>query len=231
LARDTLTDNSSSKICTDQLSWNTSENFNLYLDSVLYLPSIKDSDKLFFKIAVAHGQEILCMHDSEKIGFERLGKLDSSLKLNQMINTQLKLSKMHRYSRLIISLFCSTKKKKDFFSIGWISLNLFDYKSQLINGKIKLHLWQTNTTAMTNVSCNSASSNSFLGQCQSCVSDQNPDKDFVRLNVEFLKNVPNQSNIFYPSHEYLTELFHKPSSYTQDEVIFNFFKPRHDQNM
>lgn len=94
---------------------------------------------------------------------------------------------------------------KEFFSIGWISLNLFDYKGQLLNGKKKLYLWQ-------------GTQGSFLNQCLSDVSGQNPEKDFVRLNVEFLKTKPSDLLIYYPNKEIIKKLISKTSNNSQDEV-------------
>lgn len=53
-------------------------------------------------------------------------------------------------------------------------MNLFDHKGYLAHGKKKLFLWQ-------------ATQNSFLNQCLSDVTGQNPDMDFIRLNVDFMR--------------------------------------------
>jgi hypothetical protein len=94
------------------VSWNSRDTFRIYLDNAVYLPAVKDCDKIFFKIAVYHGQELRYQTESDKLDLEGLGR-DSSLKLNQSINMEtVKIANLHRYSKLCISLFCMSKKKR-----------------------------------------------------------------------------------------------------------------------
>jgi hypothetical protein len=94
------------------VSWYSNDIFSIYLDNVLYLPYVRECDKLFFKIAVYHGQELRFQAESGKIDFERLGK-DSSLKLNQCINMEaVRIANLHRCSKICLSLYCVSKKKR-----------------------------------------------------------------------------------------------------------------------
>ena len=58
------------------MSWDSDEIFTIYLDNLVYLPYLKDCDKLFFKIAIYHGQEIVTHNkESERFDLEKLGKV------------------------------------------------------------------------------------------------------------------------------------------------------------
>lgn len=57
-----------------------------------------------------------------------------------------------------------------------------------------------------------------LNQSSLDVSGQNPDRDYVRLNIEFLKNKPSNLTIVYPDKERIKTFISKRSSYSQDEV-------------
>lgn len=108
-----------------------------------------------------------------------------------------------------------TTTKKEFFSIGWISINLFDHKGYLAHGKKKLFLWQ-------------ATQNSFLSQCLSDVTGQNPDMDYMRLNVEFMRSTGTLTTaksapvlFIYPTREQIMTFVKRFSSNnnSQDECI------------
>lgn len=113
---------------------------------------IKDCDKLFFKIAIYHGQELVTNTiNTEKIDFEKMGR-DASLKLNQNINLDISVKNLHRCAKLCICLYSISKKKKDeYVSVACITLNIFDYKGILINGKQTLHLWPTTQNSFLNI--------------------------------------------------------------------------------
>lgn len=143
--------------------------------------------------------------ESDKFELEKLGK-DSSLKLNQSIKLDVRIKDLHRCAKLCLSLYCVSKKKREFFSIGWISLNIFDYNGYLINGKKKLYLWQT-------------TQNSFLNLCLSDVTGQNPNKDYIRLNIEFLKNRQSNQMILYPNKEKIKCFFKRTSHNSQDDCF------------
>lgn len=99
-------------------------------------------------------------------------------------------------------------------------MNLFDHKGYLANGKKKLYLWQ-------------ATQASFNNQCLNEVSGQNPDMDYIRLNVEFMrpkvtmntenKVVVSQSSTVYvyPTRDQIMSFVKRYSSNnnTQDECI------------
>jgi len=117
------------------LSWNSKEKFSFYLDSVSHLPMIKDCDKLFFKIAIYHGQELVTnILNTERIDYEKIGR-EAYLRINQNINLDINVKNLHRCAKLCICLYSISKKKRDeFVSIACITLNLFDYKGVLVNG-------------------------------------------------------------------------------------------------
>jgi hypothetical protein len=117
------------------LSWNSKEKFSFYLDSVSHLPMIKDCDKLFFKIAIYHGQELVTnILSTERIDYEKIGR-EAYLRINQNINLDINVKNLHRCAKLCICLYSISKKKRDdFVSIACITLNLFDYKGILVNG-------------------------------------------------------------------------------------------------
>ena len=186
-----------------ELSWNSNEMFTLYLDNLVYLPFLKDCEKLFFKIAIYHGEDPITNNvESEKFELEKLGK-DSSLKLNQNINLGIKIKNLHRCAKLCISLYCISKKKREFFSIGWLSLNLFDFNGLLINGIRKLYLWQSTQS-------------SFSHECLLDVSGQNPNMDYIRLHVDFLNS---EKQIVYPTKEEIQSLINKTNDISQDDCF------------
>ena len=187
-----------------ELSWNSNEIFTMHLDNLIYLPYLKDCDKLFFKIAIYHAQDLITNNiESERFELEKLGK-DSSLKLNQTVNLGVRVKNLHRSAKLCMSLYCIAKKKREFFSIGWISLNLFDFNGYMINGKRKLYLWHP------------LQSTSFSHECLSDVSGQNPNKDYIRFNVDFFRN---DRNVMYPNKEEIKSLINKTSDISQDDCF------------
>jgi hypothetical protein len=58
----------------------------------------------------------------------------------------------------------------------------------------------------------------FLSQCLSDVTGQNPNKDFIRVNVEFMKSRGSTQSIVYPNMEQINQCIGKLASYSQDEV-------------
>lgn len=177
----------------------------MYLENLIYTPYVKECEKLFFKIAIYHGQDMKYETESDKFDYEKITGKDSSIKLNKYIPFDYQIRKLHRCDKICISLYCVSKRKREFFSIGWISLNLFDYKGEIISGKKKLYLWPANQE-------------SFLAQCLSDVTGQNIEKDYVRLNCEILKNKPQETKIFYPNKEQIKSILQKTSVNTFDEV-------------
>jgi len=129
---------------------------------------------------------------------------DSSLKLNQNLSLGVKIKCLHRTAKLILSLQCISKKKREFFSIGWLSLNLFDFNGYLINGKKKFFLWHP------------LQNSSFSYECSSEVSGQNPEKDYIRLHVDFLRN---DKNIIYPEKKEIKSFIKKSSNISQDDCF------------
>lgn len=48
---------------------------------------------------------------------------------------------------------------------------------------------------------------------------QNPNKDYVRLNVEFMKNRQSSQAIRYPTIDVIRNFVSRTSDYCQDDVI------------
>jgi len=195
------------RLSTSEISWSypAKETFTFFLDNVVYLPSLKDCDKIFFKIAIYHGHEQVS-HEiyTDKIENEKKTR-DSSVKLNKTINTEISIRNLHRCSKLCICLYSVSKKKKESFPVCWISLNLFDYKGYLISGKKGCYLWQTNQ-------------NSFLNLCTANVTGSNPNKDFSMLNIEFLKD-KTFTQICYPTKEQIKSFIYRTSDNSHDDCF------------
>ena len=89
------------RLSTSEISWSypAKETFTFFLDNVVYLPSLKDCDKIFFKIAIYHGHEQVS-HEiyTDKIENEKKTR-DSSVKLNKTINTEISIRNLHRCSK------------------------------------------------------------------------------------------------------------------------------------
>jgi hypothetical protein len=158
------------------ISWNAmEEKLHFHLESILYLPQLKDCDKIYFKIAVCHGVEQVSEEiHTEKFDLEKRSR-DSSVLLNKLVSTDIKIRNLHRCAKLCICLHSVSRKKRESFSVCWLSLNLFDYTGSLLSGKKRCHMWQT-------------TQNSFLSLCQADVSGSNPEKDCSLLNIEFMPN-------------------------------------------
>jgi hypothetical protein len=117
---------------------------------------------------------------------------------------------LHRSAKLCVSLNYISKKRKEKDCIGWIILNLFDYKANLMNGKKNLYLWPSDSASSFTIT----QEKTFANLCQSGVSGQNPKKDFSLFKIEFL----NKDNIYYPSNLEIKNYAKKNYPDSQDEV-------------
>ncbi len=158
------------------ISWNAmEEKLNFHLETIVYIPQLKECDKIYFKIAVYHGAEQVSEEiHTDKFDLEKRSR-DSSVLLNLLVATDIKIRNLHRCSKLCICLHSVSKKKRESFSVCWVSFNLFDYTGALLSGKKNFYMWQT-------------TQNSFMSLCQADVSGSNPDKDCSLLNIEFMPN-------------------------------------------
>lgn len=78
-------ENSFNNLSKTELSWNSDEIFTIYLDNLIYLPFLKDCDKLFFKIAIYNGQDLVTNNvESERFDLEKLGKVSTLIVWNLM---------------------------------------------------------------------------------------------------------------------------------------------------
>lgn len=94
------------------MSWKIYEKFSFYIESLVNLPYFKECDKISFKVAIYHGQELISRRvETDKIDVERLNK-DSFVKINRMIDLDVRISNLHRCSKLCIGLDYVTKKKR-----------------------------------------------------------------------------------------------------------------------
>jgi hypothetical protein len=76
-----------------------------------------------------------------------------------------------------------------------------------MSGKRKLYLWPS-------------TQGSFVSQCLSDVSGQNADKDFIRLNVDVLRNKATTNRCFiYPTREQIVAFISSSPLNSQDECL------------
>jgi phosphatidylinositol-4,5-bisphosphate 3-kinase catalytic subunit alpha/beta/delta len=209
------TQDSYTNFSKEELSWIADDQYSIHLDNLTYLPYLKDCDKLFFKVSIYHGQDLVTNIESERFDLEKLGK-DSSLKLNQSLNLGIKVKSLHRTAKLCLSLYCISKKKREFFSIGWVSLNLFDFKGRLLNGNKKIYLWHP------------LQSSSLSYESLSEVSGQNPDKDYIRVHLDFLRS---DRNIIYPQIEEIKNFIKKTSDISQDDCFDCIYALENDNSL
>lgn len=92
------------------LSWNSNELFSVYIDNIVYLPRLKDCEKVFLKLAIYHGQELRQQIDSNKISVDKA--VSASLKLNQNILFDVRVKNLNRCAKLCISVHCISKRKR-----------------------------------------------------------------------------------------------------------------------
>lgn len=94
---------------------------------------------------------------------------------------------------------------------------MFDYKSNLINGKKNLYLWPSESASVYTI----IQEKTFFNLCLSGVSGQNPNKEYTLFKVEFL----NENNIYYPTKSQITNYFHKSFREPQEvKLISNKLK-------
>ena len=100
------------KLNSTELSWNSDEKFSFYLHNIAHLPQLKDYDKIFFKIAIYHGQDRVSSEIyTDKLDNEKSVR-DASISINKVIETNIKVKNLHRCSKLCICLYAISKKKK-----------------------------------------------------------------------------------------------------------------------
>jgi hypothetical protein len=80
---------------------------------------------------------------------------------------------------------------------------MFDHKGYLLNGKKKLYLWN--------------SQSNFINISQSNVTGQNLNRDYSRMNVQFLPDVSDK-RIIYPNRDEIRSFINRTSDNSQDDV-------------
>lgn len=206
-----------SKLNSTEISWNSKEKFSFYIDDIVYLPQLKDCDKIYFRIAVFHGQEQVSNEIyTDKIEIEKRSR-DALIKINKRIDTDISIRNLHRCAKLCICLYSISRKKKESFSVCWISMNLFDYKGLLINGKKSYFLWQT-------------TQNSFLNLCTANVTGSNPSEDCSLLNLEFL-NSNKLTQVVFPNKEQIKSFIYRTADNSYDDCFDVSYALENDNNL
>lgn len=105
-----------------ELSWASNETFSLYLDNLVYLPKLKECEKIFLKLAIYHGQELRQQVESDKFSIADKSS-GSTLRLNQTITFDARVKNLNRCAKLCISVHCISKRKKVIFFLILIQFN------------------------------------------------------------------------------------------------------------
>ena len=94
------------------ITWNSNETIKFYLDSIIYLPQLKDCNKIYFKIAIYHGADQVTNDVyTDKIDIEKKSR-DALVKVNKSVDMNVKVMNLHRCAKLCICLYSISKKKK-----------------------------------------------------------------------------------------------------------------------
>ena len=93
---------------------------------------------------------------------------------------------------------------------------MFDFNGHLINGKKKIYLWHP------------LQSTSFSNDYSSEFSGQNPDKDYIRLHVDFSRN---EKIIIYPQKEEIKNFIKKTSDISQDDCFDVIYALENDNSL
>ncbi len=192
------------KVSWKLLSLDSNEYFSFYLGYLSYYPTSKDNDRIFIRASIYHGQDKVGQDiDSNIIDSDKVEEFHF-LNFNQTMQFNVRLSELHRSAKLCICLNTIAKRRKEISPIAWISLNIFDFKSSIINGKKSIHLWPPQ------------SQKSFTSMCISEVTGQNPDKSFALLKAEFLVD---KDHVYYPTAKEIIKLYNRFSRNSQDDCL------------
>ncbi|RNA12341.1 phosphatidylinositol 4-5-bisphosphate 3-kinase catalytic subunit alpha isoform [Brachionus plicatilis] len=131
-------------------------------------------DKIFFKTSIfANGNQISKVFESDKYDLTLINE-ELKLPLNLKIHFGVKIQSLPRCSKFCFGLFSISKKKKTISAFAFLSINLFDYKDFLINGRQKLPVWSLEST------------DSYENLCLNHFTGPNPDKNSSYIRVHFL---------------------------------------------
>jgi hypothetical protein len=178
-----------------------SNKFLINIEKADYLPSIDDCELVFCKMAIYHGQELV-----SNIKFTEGASLMNA-KWNKTIELDLEIKNIHRCAKFCFGFYYTSKTNYCSHLIGWISLNVFDYRGVMLNGLTRLNLWPVVNSTFEKL-------NSF-----NCSSGQNPNKDYISVTVNFPTYIPNFLIVYPNIDEIKHKFFKKFDDRLNDEVI------------
>lgn len=122
---------------TDNCVWDIHENFYVTLHTACNITVPEGCiDSVWLSVGLFHGPEPLCsVCDTKKAHVT----LDGLCSFNQIVNLDLKVQDLPQMARLCFGLH--TKKGRDAVLLAWANIPIFDYKSNLQKGKIRLPMW------------------------------------------------------------------------------------------
>ncbi|RNA35113.1 phosphatidylinositol 4-5-bisphosphate 3-kinase catalytic subunit alpha isoform [Brachionus plicatilis] len=153
-----------------------SSNFRVLIDFAALIPQLFDCDKIFFKTSIfASGNQISRVFESDKYDLTMINEdIKLPIQFDKLIEFNVKIQSLPRCSKFCFGLFSISKKKKIISAFAFLSINLFDYKDFLINGRQKLSMWSLEST------------DSFENLCLNHFTGSNPDKNSSYIRVHFL---------------------------------------------
>ncbi len=198
-----------------QVSWNVDKNFVVCIKTASFLPQLADCDKVFFRLALYHGQDLLSAIRVSKHADYPACKWYETIEFNKLL-----IKNLHRCCKLCIGMYCLSKRKKQTSLFGFMSLNVFDYKGALLTGTKTLHMWPI----VENKSFESLSVGQATGQYQN--------KCHVSIDMEFPNySTGSQQHIVYANVDEIKNLIRQHVGVkTQDDcievdVLFNLISP------
>lgn len=117
-----------------QMLYHINDHFKVKIMSAYYL-NVTNVDKVFVRAGIYHGTEQLCQEQDSK-------KVDNSCpEWKETLKFNLFVPDIPRSARLCISVCAVLKKSRESVQIAWGNVPLFDFRSVLVSGKMKLPLW------------------------------------------------------------------------------------------
>ena len=117
--------------------WDIHDNFHITLHTACNV-QVPENYKNVVRLCVGifQGPDPLCsIVDTKEVFMSQ----DGLCSFNDIINFDIKVQDLPQTSRLCFGL--NTKKGKDLLLLAWANIPIFDYKSNLQRGKLKLPLW------------------------------------------------------------------------------------------
>ncbi|XP_061163254.1 phosphatidylinositol 4,5-bisphosphate 3-kinase catalytic subunit delta isoform-like [Saccostrea echinata] len=163
-------------------SWDIHVNFKLTINTVSKI-IVDDNSKVRLYVGLFHGPETLRIdHTKDALVYSETVCWKSEIEYD------IKVEDIPRDCRLCFALHI--RKNKEYSLLTWANIPLFDYKSRLLKGNYKLHMWPRQEHMELYDSCNPIGTVAM-----------NPQVDHS-TTLEF--TVPDfkiQSHIMYPQHE------------------------------